>query len=253
MTTPHYNFAGVSSSLSTAGYAVCRQLVPPWVAAQLRRRCLQLVDDFQPSNTHTVFSTDAADRTNDQFFMSSGDVIRFFLEKNVQKEDGSLNVDKLSAVNKIGHALHEQDDVFRRFSTSLEILRLSEAIGYKRPTVVQSMYILKQAHTGGAVTPHQDGCFLFSEPQTVMGAWFAIDDASKENGCLHVVPVCDMSREGGTCECLQGSHKQQLHKSRYKRLSDNHCGFDVEPTYSTEGAGSTHWLHCRYMHCGCAL
>eukprot|EP00922_Rhytidocystis_sp_ex-Travisia-forbesii_P054969 GHVS01081426.1.p1 GENE.GHVS01081426.1~~GHVS01081426.1.p1 ORF type:complete len:116 (+),score=15.03 GHVS01081426.1:273-620(+) len=115
------------------------------------------------------------------------------------------------------------------------------------------MYILKQAHTGGAVTPHQDGCFLFSEPQTVMGAWFAIDDASKENGCLHVVPVCDMSREGGTCECLQGSHKQQLHKSRYKRLSDNHCGFDVEPTYSTEGAGSTHWLHCRYMHCGWAL
>eukprot|EP00922_Rhytidocystis_sp_ex-Travisia-forbesii_P023962 GHVS01035186.1.p1 GENE.GHVS01035186.1~~GHVS01035186.1.p1 ORF type:complete len:229 (+),score=35.90 GHVS01035186.1:246-932(+) len=215
-------FVDVKRLLKSDGFAVCRQLFLPSAMTELRHRCAELVEAFQPDEAHCVFSTAAEDRTSDRFFMSSGDVIRFFLEKNVQKQSGELNVDKLSAINKIGHGLHEQDDVFRRFSTRPEILRLCDSIGYKKPTIIQSMYILKQPHTGGPVHPHQDGCFLFSEPQTVMGAWFAIDAATKHNGCLYIVP---------------GSHVLLPRLGRYRRLSDHHCGFDVEPTYSTEGAG----------------
>eukprot|EP00922_Rhytidocystis_sp_ex-Travisia-forbesii_P064702 GHVS01096103.1.p2 GENE.GHVS01096103.1~~GHVS01096103.1.p2 ORF type:complete len:100 (-),score=8.34 GHVS01096103.1:543-842(-) len=87
------------------------------------------------------------------------------------------------------------------FSTRAEILDLIESLDYKKPSIVQSMYILKQPKTGGAVLPHQDGCFLYTEPQTVIGAWFAIDDATTTNGCLYVVPVLFNNNANNTFRC----------------------------------------------------
>ena len=42
--------------------------------------------------------------------------------------------------------------------------------------------------SGGEVTPHQDGTFLYNEPLRLFGFWFPIDDATLENGCLWYVP-----------------------------------------------------------------
>ncbi len=46
------------------------------------------------------------------------------------------------------------------------------------------MYIFKQPRIGGEVTCHQDAAFLHTEPQSVIGLWFALEDATLENGCL---------------------------------------------------------------------
>ena len=46
------------------------------------------------------------------------------------------------------------------------------------------MYIFKQPHIGGEVGCHQDATFLYTDPITVTGFWFAIEDATLENGCL---------------------------------------------------------------------
>ena len=48
------------------------------------------------------------------------------------------------------------------------------------------MYIFKQPHIGGEVTCHQDSTFLYTKPESAVGFWVALEDATIENGCLWV-------------------------------------------------------------------
>ncbi len=75
------------------------------------------------------------------------------------------------------------------------------------------MYIFKQAHVGGEVGAHQDGTFLFTEPQTCVGFWWALDDYTTSNGCLWAVP---------------GSHKFGV-KRRYRRRDGVENGTEFVP------------------------
>jgi phytanoyl-CoA hydroxylase len=50
------------------------------------------------------------------------------------------------------------------------------------------MVIFKQPHIGGEVRWHQDASFFETEPQTVTTFWFALEDATLDNGCLWVEP-----------------------------------------------------------------
>jgi phytanoyl-CoA hydroxylase len=51
------------------------------------------------------------------------------------------------------------------------------------------MYIFKQPRIGGEVTCHQDSAFLYNDPISIAGLWFALEDATTENGCLWAIPV----------------------------------------------------------------
>ena len=44
--------------------------------------------------------------------------------------------------------------------------------------------VLQQPRIGGEVSVHQDSTFLYTDPLTVVGLWIALEDATKENGCL---------------------------------------------------------------------
>ena len=89
-------------------------------------------------------------------------------------------------INKIGHALHDLDDVFFDFSHRKDLDQIAKAIGITSPLLMQSMYIFKQPNIGGEVVCHQDSTFLYTEPDTVVGFWVALEDATIENGCLWV-------------------------------------------------------------------
>jgi len=51
----------------------------------------------------TRFTTGDDDHVGDDYFLTSGDKIRFFLEKDAFDQDGKLTRPKDKAVNKIGH------------------------------------------------------------------------------------------------------------------------------------------------------
>lgn len=92
------------------------------------------------------------------------------------------------SINKIGHNLHDLDTVFQAVSYDMRVSSICKDLGMQRPQCVQSMYIFKQPYIGGEVGAHQDGAFLYTEPQSVIGYWWALDNCSVQNGCLWVVP-----------------------------------------------------------------
>jgi phytanoyl-CoA hydroxylase len=49
------------------------------------------------------------------------------------------------------------------------------------------MFIFKQPEFGDEVPPHQDASFLYTEPNSVIGCWLALEDANVDNGCLWVL------------------------------------------------------------------
>ena len=170
------------------GFLVMREFVEQSACDRLRRHAEELVRDFDPRGVISVFSTHEQTRTSDDYFLESGDKIRFFFEENAFDAEGGLRQAKERSINKIGHALHDLDPVFNEFSRSAEVRRLVHELGFTSPLLLQSMYIFKQPNIGGQVTCHQDGTFLYTEPLRVLGLWFALEDATTENGCLWAIP-----------------------------------------------------------------
>jgi phytanoyl-CoA hydroxylase len=170
------------------GFLVLENFVDANACDRLREEAEELVREFDPQEIVSVFSTHEQTRTSDDYFLESGDKIRFFFEENAFNADGSFRQEKAKSINKIGHALHDLDPVFAEFSRRNEIKELVSDLGIVQPLLLQSMYIFKQPNIGGEVTCHQDATFLYTEPLRMVGLWFALEHATIENGCLWVIP-----------------------------------------------------------------
>ena len=133
-----------------------------------------------------MFTTDQQVRNSNREFLDSGAGIWCFFEEDAFGPDGELRQDKRLSINKIGHAMHDLDPVFEEFSYTPELAMVAEDLGLANAVALQSMYIFKQPRIGGEVGCHQDATFLYTDPITVTGFWFAIEDATIENGCLWV-------------------------------------------------------------------
>ena len=224
------------------GYLIFEGFVDDAECDQLRARATELVQQFDPAEVVSIFSTHEQNRLTDEYFLTSGDKIRLFFEENAFNPDGTLKYEKEKSINKIGHALHDLDPVFNRFSRAPKLRALAAAIGHENSYLLQSMYIFKQPNIGGEVTCHQDSTFLYTDPIDIAGLWFALEDATIENGCLWALP---------------GGHRYGL-KSRWRRSENGAMEFEVfdNQPWPTEGLiplevpkGSLILLHGLLPHC----
>jgi phytanoyl-CoA hydroxylase len=193
------------------GFAVLSDFVDEASCNRLRTRAEELVQEFDPEGMVSIFSTHEQNRISDDYFLESGGKIRFFFEEHAFLPDGSLKQNKERSINKIGHALHDLDPIFSQFSRAKKIKELIARLAIEEPLLLQSMYIFKQPNIGGEVTCHQDSAFLYTEPAQIAGLWFALEDATVENGCLWVIP---------------GGHRLGL-KSRWVRADEGGMRFEV--------------------------
>jgi phytanoyl-CoA hydroxylase len=170
------------------GYLVVPDFKSIAEIAVLRARAAQIVNEFDPAAQSGIFSTIEQEKTTDDYFLGSDNTVRCFFEEEAFGADGQLKQDKALSINKIGHAMHDLDPVFRAFTADARLNAVARDIGLADPKVWQSMYIFKQPGIGGEVRWHQDATYFDTDPVSVTTFWFALEDATLDNGCMWAEP-----------------------------------------------------------------
>jgi phytanoyl-CoA hydroxylase len=223
------------------GYLVLPGFKSADQVAAVIARARAIVDDFQPSPASAVFSTRNQALTSDAALLASADRVHCFFEEEAFDAEGRLCVPKAQSINKIGHALHDRDAVFDLFSHGPELAALAMNLGLARPQVWQSQVIFKQPGIGGEVRWHQDASFFVTEPHSVLTFWFALEDATLDNGCLWVQP-------GGQRGPLREVFERDGDALRLRKLDATPWPADVEAVPLEVAAGTLVVFHGHLPH-----
>lgn len=170
----------------------------------------------------------------ENYFIKSSNKVHYFFENDALDERGNLVVDPAISLNKVGHALHTLHPTFNKITHNERMRKIAADLGFRKPAVPQSMYIFKNPGIGGegkdifayliknkykmkwnenyslwlrfgcidTVKIHQDASYMYTEPNSLVGFWIPLEDATLENGCLWFV---------------KGSHKNGL-KRRWVQM-----------------------------------
>ena len=224
------------------GYLIIEDFKTHKECDELINRSKELIEEQDFNNQQSVFDTVSQSHNDDNYFLESGDKIRFFFEEKANLDEENVKTNKQYIVNKIGHALHDLDDKFIAFSKNEELDQIARAIGFQDPLLLQSMYIFKQPKIGGEVVCHQDSTFLITEPESTVGFWFALEDANKDNGCLQVA-------SGGHKGPLRKLFKRENNQMKMEELSNE--PFPETDTFVEVKKGTLVLLHGRLPHYSC--
>ncbi|MBL6674711.1 MAG: phytanoyl-CoA dioxygenase family protein [Alphaproteobacteria bacterium] len=224
------------------GYLIIEDFKTHEECDELINRSKKLIEEQDFNNQQSVFDTVSQSHNDDNYFLESGDKIRFFFEEKANLDEENVKNNKQYIVNKIGHALHDLDDKFIAFSRNEQLDQIARAIGFHDPLLLQSMYIFKQPKIGGEVVCHQDSTFLITEPESTVGFWFALEEANRDNGCLQVA-------SGGHKGPLRKLFKRENNQMKMEELSNK--PFPETDTFVEVKKGTLVLLHGRLPHYSC--
>lgn len=183
-----------SQEFEKDGFTVLHELFEPETMDELREEMDNIITKAEKEN----FNDSAIFTTNKQiehlsksvdYFLDSASKVSFFYEKDAFDAEGKLVGPLNTSLNKVGHAMHDLNPVFHKFCYSNVVKTLAkDVLHFINPILVQTMYIFKSPKVGGEVSPHQDSTYLTSHPLSCKAIWVALDDATKENGCMWGIP-----------------------------------------------------------------
>lgn len=142
----------------------------------------------------------------DYFEQSASDVKLFLNEKEFTADSHQDTQAKAQVIrkraNRIGHALHAQNPIFHEMTFSPEVKAVVKSLGFRKPIVCQSMFLMMQHPQGPSSVGHQSATFINVEPSKLVGFWIAVTDCTTENGCL---------------EIIAGSHRDRVANTKFVR------------------------------------
>ena len=227
-----------------AGVIILKGFADARACASLRDRALALVERQAPATPQSVFSTRSNVQLADEYFERSAANISFFFEEEAGTASAGEDGPKAARLNKMGHAMHDLDPVFEGFSRTERLANASASLGFVHPKIVQSMYIFKPPGIGGEVVCHQDSTYLYTEPESCIGFWFAIDDADAENGAMAFIP----GAHRGPLRQLNARESDGVLRTR----TLDEAPFDGEPILAPARCGDLVIFHGRAPHMSAA-
>jgi phytanoyl-CoA hydroxylase len=113
------------------------------------------------------------------FLIARGLVARDEVHELLDHIDG-LNLDALRI-----HMLHRELEIHERFMLHPRVLDVVQALVGPDILALQTMLFVKPPGSVGQGY-HQDSFHILTQPDTLIGAWLALDRADEENGCVWV-------------------------------------------------------------------
>lgn len=113
------------------------------------------------------------------------------------------------------HQLHRVDPIAEWGLLHPRILDVLEALIGPDVLALQTMLFYNPPGTGGQGW-HQDAYYITTYPDTLIGAWLALEPADEENGCLWVVP-------GSHCEPIYPPEQVHGHVHAQNAFEDLHA------------------------------
>ena len=111
-----------------------------------------------------------------------------FEPKLVKQKDEMSADERRDAIRKI-FGFVDYEPRLNAMAAHSGLLDALERIMEYAPALFQDMALVKPPRYGSEKPWHQD-CAYFNLPEgtTVVGVWIALDEATPENGCLHIIP-----------------------------------------------------------------
>jgi phytanoyl-CoA hydroxylase len=175
----------------TQGFVVLNNFAPINECDAMRKRANALVLEcgpkVDPRSAYDALSKRSG-FLSEEYFFESTNAVRLFFEKSAVAPDGKLLVQSTRAIVKIGHALHDYDPVFLKYSHSRRMHEIARVLGYKKPLIGQSRYFFRRSEIKMEIPPHQDSTLLYTEPTSCYAVWLALEAVTVHNGCMWVIP-----------------------------------------------------------------
>lgn len=105
------------------------------------------------------------------------------------------------------HDPHKISDVYRRYMAHPVLVDVLTHIIGPNVKCVQSMYFIKAAGKPGQAW-HQDEMFIPTRDRSLTAAWVALDDATRDNGCLRLIP--GSHRRGVIWDCRENDNEEEF-------------------------------------------
>jgi len=181
------------------GFLVIPELLSPEDVASVKESLRKMVRTYAPDREKADMETDAGGRVE---FRKRDGPLFFQLEKHAAPDFEDLDTLELQ-VRKFMW-FEKEAAIFERIlgpeSRMQAIVR--ELIG-DDPLLYQSMALIKPPRIGSTKPWHQDNAYFSVQPlESICGVWIAIDEATVQNGCMHM---------------LRGQHNAGAFRHEHKR------------------------------------